>query len=63
MKDFTLSNKTHWVKVSRRFDKSFTFALGFFGEICSYRMSNISKDFISSIKEAKEHAKYILENP
>lgn len=63
VKDFTIKNKTHWVKVTRFADKSFTFALGFSGDIRAYRKSKIGKDLKVTISEAKEHAKYILNNP
>jgi hypothetical protein len=63
MKDFTIKNKTHWVKVTRHADKSFTFALGYIGDVDAYRKSNIGKASINTIAEAKEHAKYLLNNP
>lgn len=63
MKDFTIKNETHWVKVTRFADKSFTFALGFKGDINAYRKSKFGKESKVTISEAKEHAKYILNNP
>lgn len=61
MKDFTVTDKLHWVKVTRFADKSFLFAKGFCGDIKAYQTKTVSSEFMVTIKDAKEYAVYLLE--
>ena len=63
MTEFYVKNDTHWVKVTRLInDKTFIFALGWTGCVDAFRITKATKQYISTIKEAKEFAQYMLEN-
>lgn len=52
MKEFYVRNARVWVKVSRKSDKSFVFALGYTGNVEAFAVTKYSKEFMPTIADA-----------
>jgi hypothetical protein len=61
-KEFYLRSERVWVKVVRKEDKSFSFFIGYTGEVESFKQSTYSKTYMPTIKDAKEFAQTWLDD-
>lgn len=52
----TIRTERVWIKINRNADKSFSFHVGYTNDVQSFKTANYPKEFMSTIKEAKEHA-------
>lgn len=57
MKDFYVRTSAVWVRVSRRADKSFEFAIGHIGNVKAFNVCSYPHQFMPTIADAKVMAK------
>ena len=58
----TIRTNRVWVKINRNADKSFSFFIGYTNDTQSFKSATYPKEFMSTIKEAKEHAQIMAKD-